>query len=204
MWTELSTEEGIEKFWQWFAKRSEHIRDLYAEGRLSEIAAEISAQLDGIDNRLAWEIGPATGSALTLVLSAEGDPHLDAVAEALQKSTPPLSGWVFSRYRQTKDISTIESILRSQGYQIDLTQATAHPSVSPDRSRVDVQLVLPSAQALGPEDERNSVAFQILDGVLGEQAVEAFIGEVKLLNRSESKGIPLARFREFVHELFSG
>jgi uncharacterized protein DUF695 len=90
------------------------------------------------------------------------------------------------------------SVLNLGGAQIDVTSVTCCADVS--RSHVDVTMYHPGFAAL-PVDQHMVTAFMLLDTVLGEAAVDSWVGTVTAGTEPPEDLVPLIDLPTVVHDL---
>jgi hypothetical protein len=189
---------AITAFWSWWqaegaAQTSAAIID-HAPARM---VPALSKRVEAIGAGLAWELG-RTGESHLLVISAEGDPALRGTARRWRRMAPATpSNWEYSDSRPPID-DPFEVTLRINGTELDIATATAWAHVT--GAAIDVTVHHPVFARM-PEKERQPAAFLLLDAVLGEAAVETWIGTVEQSTEPPLDPVPLVGLRAVVREL---
>ena len=80
---------AISGFWVWWAGAKDRIAAAHAAGTMPSLAPEVSAEVNRIDPRLAWEFGPGHEARHALVVSPEGNPEIRPIAIAWLAAAPP-------------------------------------------------------------------------------------------------------------------
>lgn len=191
---------GIGDFWQWWAAEGARaVAAAIADREPGRIVAALSARVDAVHGGLAWELGPGgEHSQHVLVVTAAGDPALRPLARRWRLAAPPADAvWAYADMRQpTADAGAVS--LEIDGQQVDLARATAGARVV--GAAVDVSVHHPAWAALEPQT-RTQAAFLLLDTVLGEAAVETWLGEVSAAELEPLDAIPLTGLRSVVRSL---
>lgn len=196
--TETST--AIATFWEHWPELQAGLekaiaaRDAAAYG---DLPARISTLVEAIDEGLQWELGPGERAEHCFTLSAAGDPELRVLAERWLASAPkddPIFEHSASRRPRPGFAIQIE------GYDVKPEDILVRTSVDEGRERIDVE-VWHDAFAAMPESLRGNVAFLMLDGALGEDGVERWIGVVDLATSRPSDATPLPQLGEQVEAL---
>ena len=190
---------AIADFWAWWSAAGSAAVAAAIEAREPDgVVEELGARVDAVDPALAWELAPGTDSRHVLVVTAGGDPAARPVARRWRLAAPPADEvWTFADMRQPAvDAATVS--LEIGGQQVDIGRATAGARVT--GSAVDVAVHHPAWVALDPET-RGQAAFLLLDTVLGELAVETWLGEVTAAELEPLDAIPLTGLRSVVRSL---
>ena len=193
------TGAAIRDFWAWWAAEgSEAVARAIAEREPTRVADALSARVDAVHQDLAWELGPGTDSQHVLVVTAAGDPALRPVARRWRLASPPADPvWAYADMRQpTPDAATVS--LEIGGQRVDVARASVGARVV--GSAVDVSVHHPAWAGLDPQT-RSQASFLLLDTVLGESAVETWLGEVSAAELEPLDAIPLTGLRSVVRAL---
>lgn len=91
----MSGEVRSKEFWHWFNGSSDRLKSMLDEGDIIALARELNARVDGIDRRIAWEIGPGTEREIAFTLSADDYPELHDLVDSVIACAPQLAGWEF-------------------------------------------------------------------------------------------------------------
>ncbi|WP_326562684.1 DUF695 domain-containing protein [Micromonospora sp. NBC_01796] len=170
----------IAEFWRWWPGVRPRVEAAIADGTWSDdLIAEVSGRVKAIDRELEWEFAQGTRSGHALVVSAAGAPRLRAVAERWRRAAPAADDrWEYHSTRQP-DPTSLSAALTVSGHEIKLTELRFACRIDPDRYEVDVLVHHPDFGRLG-EPDRMRVAFLALDWLLGEVAVELWVGGVEV------------------------
>jgi hypothetical protein len=171
--------QGIEDFWVWWPSgRDRVLAAIGSGGWPDELVEEISARVHAVDPGLQWEFAAGAAARHALIVSAGGDPRQRAVAERWCRLAPPVDGtWEYHTTRQPSP-GALASTVDFGGAALDLGLLVFAAAVDTDHREVDVVVHHPDFGGL-PEQARHQVAFLALDWLLGEVAVEMWVGAVR-------------------------
>jgi hypothetical protein len=177
---------AIAAFWAWWATARDRVAAGIADGSVRTLVDEISEQVQAIDKRLAWELSKGTSARHALVVSPEGDPAVRALAVRWHDAAPaPDAIWEYHPSRQPSELGMLEL----GGVAIDLRRYRAIAGWDEGRQRLDVRLWHPDLTT-APEPLRMHAAYLFLDNLLGEDAVERWVGTIDLLDDPTSGRSP--------------
>lgn len=191
--------EAISRFWAWWQTRgAEQTALAIADQDPGRMVSTLSKQIKAIQPGLAWELAPGTESTHVLVVSAEGDPVLRGVARRWRRAAPEADGlWEYSDSRlpaaEPGDVTLTLGETR-----VDVASATAWARVS--GADLDVAVYHPAFAGL-EEQERRLATLLLLDTVLGESAVETWVGTVESATEEPLDPVPLVGLRAVIREL---
>jgi hypothetical protein len=193
--------EAIARFWAWWqAEGAGQIAASIDERKPERSAAPLSRHVTAIHPDLAWELGPGRDSEHELVVSAQGDPALRAIARRWRQAAPVADArWSYSDYRAAAP-EPADVVLTLQDARFDVASATAWARVV--GTHFDVQVHHPGFAALG-EAQRTLAAFLLLETVLGEAALETWVGSASATAQAPLDPVPLTGLRSVVRELES-
>lgn len=188
--------EAIAAFWSW-----------WNDGGSGEVAMAdpeagtvglLDPRVHAIDERLAWEIAPGSEAAHLLVVTADGDPELRAIARRWLAAAPEADlVWSYADSRQPA--TTLDGrVLTFEGHEFDLGEVQV--GVRRTGSRVDVTVYHPRLTEVS-EDQRLGVCFVSLDTALGEEMTETWIGELQPITTPPLDGFGLTGLRAVVRDL---
>jgi hypothetical protein len=190
-------DEGIAAFWRWWPIVRPRIEAAIHSGEWGAIPDEISAHVSAIDESLSWEFGGGQTAAHHLAVSSAGDQALRVVAERWLAAAPPADEtWEFHPARQPRP----DTVLTLGGETFESDDVTATWELDGDRERLDVVLYHPGFAELA-EDGRMTAVFLLLDGALGEDGVERWIGGVDAAIEPLEGAPPFPALRDAVAEL---
>jgi len=190
---------AITRFWSWWdAKGARQAAAAIAAGQPQRMFTPLAKHLTAIHPGLVWEFGTGPGGENVLVVTSEGDPALRAITSRWRQAAPPANEfWDYSSSRlPAADPSA--SVLTLGNAQIDVTSVTVAADVS--RSHVDVTMYHPGFARL-PADQHMVTAFMLLDTVLGEAAVDSWVGTVTAGLEPPADLVPLVDLPAVVSEL---
>jgi hypothetical protein len=170
--------DPIEAFWAFWHDSELAMGEAIEHGTLSEWVEPISTRVAAIDDRLQWEFGRGRGAQHYFCLAAPGDARLRIVAERWRGAGPP-DGPLFEFYParpatgfQPGAILTYEDV----PFLLDEFRILA---VEDDvRERLDVRVYHPAFSGT-TEAIAGSATFIALDGALGEDEVERWLGDIE-------------------------
>jgi hypothetical protein len=171
--------EAVPAFWRWWtAEGSRHCAHLLDGGNLPAVELVLGPAVARVHPDLAWEVGPARDGTWQLVVTAAGDPRLRATARRWLHGAPPSSDGQWA-YADTRQPSADAESARLHLGPADVAFADLRTGwrVDDDRARVDVAVHHPEFAAMD-ERLRLEITFLALDSLLGEEAVELWVGEV--------------------------
>jgi hypothetical protein len=167
-------------FWTWWAGGRDRVAQAIATGGFdNRLIEDISKAVRTIHPEMAWELQPGRTAQHAFCVSPEGNPELRQAALRWIATAPPADAtW---EYHPAKQASARLMGLEIGGSRFDLDETRTISSWDETRRRVDVRLWHPGFPAV-PESVRQQVAFLFLDGLLGEEEVERWVGEITLLD----------------------
>lgn len=194
-----SQAHAVTRFWSWWdAKGARETAAAIVAGKPERMFGPMAKYLTAIHPGLVWEFGSGPEGQNILVVTSEGDPALRAITSRWLQAAPPASEiWDYSCSRlPTTDPAT--SVLILNGAQIDVTSVGVCADVS--RSHVDVTMYHPGFAKL-PTDQHMVTAFMLLDTVLGEAAVDSWVGTVTAGTEPPPDLVPLIDLPAVVNDL---
>lgn len=190
---------AIGEFWAWWTMQgAELTAAALAAGCPERVEPEISRRMDPIAADLVWEIAPGERSRHELVVSGEGDPVRRAIVRRWRMAAPPSDGtWSYSDVRRpAADPSGV--VLHFDDSQLDVARACALARVR--GASLDVTVYHPGFTGM-PEQDRNAATFLLLQTVLGEASVQAWLGSIGSTDVPPLDPVPLTGLRSVVSEL---
>ncbi len=190
--TAAANDPAIAAFWQWWQTAAPRVAQAIDARRSADLVAEINSQVDKVHPDLAWELGPGMTAKNSLTLSAEGDPELRVVAERWLTAAPPAdANWQYFAARQAQPLGRLtlqmdEVDLPPNGFAIAAIFDDSHGLVHLKAYHPNLHLV--------SEKHRLHAVFLLLDGLLGEDNVERWLGGVEIAPQPLADGVPLAEF----------
>jgi hypothetical protein len=178
----------IQAFWSWWETARPRAEKMLAGTPDDALAVELSRRVAAIDPGLEWEFTAGRDAAHQLVVTSAGDAGLRSVAERWRRAAPPADRtFGYASARPGNPAALEDAVLEIGGHQLDLSELrftaitdAEEPAARP--SAVHVTVGHPDFPGL-PEEARLQVAFLALDWVLGEDAVEIWIGVISTTDR---------------------
>jgi hypothetical protein len=191
--------ETIAAFWSWWQDQgARESAQAIADGEPERMVGPLSRRVHAIDPGLAWELAPGTAGGHVLVVTSQGVAELRAVARRWRRAGPAADAvWEYSDSRPPV-ADPAGTVLTLGDTELDLGSAIALARVS--GADLDVAVYHPAFIAM-PDDERRVATFLMLDTVLGESAMETWIGTVDVAPEPPMDPVPLAGLRSVVREL---
>jgi hypothetical protein len=198
---------AVRKFWSWWQSTGARLATMaLADGESERLAEPMARHLAAIHPGLTWQVDcdPDSLPAVNpdprhiLVVSGDGDPALQAIASRWRQAAPAANEiWAYSEYRSPA-IDPAATVLDLGSAKIDVTSATVSADVR--GAHVDVTMYHPRFAEI-PAEQHMSAAFRLLDTVLGEAAVDSWLGTVEAAVEPPSDPVPLTALRTVVDEL---
>jgi Family of unknown function (DUF695) len=193
--------EAVPEFWRWWtAEGARHCAHLLDGGNLPAVEPVIGPAVDRLHPGLAWEVGPGRSGGWRLVVTAAGEPRLRATARRWLLAAPAPDGqWEYADTRQPAADAEFGR-LRVGATEIAFADLRTGWRVDEDRVRVDVGVHHPLFASL--DDElRLEITFLALDSLLGEEAVELWVGRIAAVVDEPPGATTLAPLRAAVRSL---
>ena len=174
----LPSADAVPEFWRWWTTEgSRHCAHLLEGGNAPALDPVLSPAVDRLHPGLAWEVGPGRSGNWLLVVTAAGDPRLRATARRWLRAAPAPDGqWEYADTRQPS-VDAEGGRLRLGPADIALADLRTGWRVDDDRVRVDVTVHHPEFASMD-EQLRLEITFLALDNLLGEEAVELWVGAI--------------------------
>lgn len=170
-------EDAIGAFWAWWATtgRARAEQAIAGNDWKSGLVDELGDRISAITPGLAWEFASgAPRSQHLLVVSADGNRELRAVAERWLRAAPDADGtFSFASSRQASP-DALDHRLGIDGHDLELSELRFAADVDENAAQIDVIVWHPAFGGLD-EQARVQVAFLALDWLLGEDGVEIWI-----------------------------
>jgi hypothetical protein len=168
---------AIARFWAWWPAARPRIEAAIASGGWSDLQAEVNGLVSAIHRDLQWEFSKGTVAEHAFVVAPAGNPKLRAVAARWLAAAPAADAtWEFHDSRQP-DPNVFTATMELEGHKLDLSLLRFASTPDVDRHELDVVGYHPVFAEL-PDGARAQVTFLALDWLLGETAVELWIGGV--------------------------
>src|SRR5207249_5170279 len=181
------------RFWSWFQA---HDSALFAVKTGNEpICGELSEELHRVHPALTFEFGPLESGRREFVLSADGMKDAFPAVLDLGRAAPALSRWTIIRFRPPRPDATQVSLAG-----VHLDARSIGFLAEPDGERTGLTVSVPGYKAT-PKKTYEQAAYLLLDGMLGEYAVEMGVGFIEIVpaeGRRRGQWRPLTQVREAV------
>lgn len=173
----MSVAEGIAAFWARWPGLRPRLDDAIAQRDFGSLPDEISALVHAIDPHLEWELGPGQlGAQHAFTLSAAGNAALRHLTERWLSDAPqPDETWEFHPARQPRRGFGLEL----GGHRFAHEDVQVGFQVDESVERIHLALHHPAFAELD-DNARTTVAFLTLDGWLGEDGVERWLGHIEV------------------------
>ncbi|QIK72487.1 hypothetical protein G7070_09690 [Propioniciclava coleopterorum] len=166
----------LDSFWAWWATAGGSLDPTSPGPWVEDLAERVRAIHPG----LTWEFGPGARAQHRLTLSAAGDAAARAAAQRWYDAAPEQGPrWEFAPTK-TPDPAPLASRLRLGDATLDLAETVFEARTDPREERVHVGVFHPAFPGLD-EHTRGQIAFLVVDWLLGEDAVERWVGRLDLL-----------------------
>src|SRR5215470_11728883 len=176
--TPTRTSPTIADFWSWWSTARDPIQQTIEAGGAATLADELNVRVNAIHPDLHWEFAKGARSRHALIVSPGGNARLRTVAARwLAEAPAPDEVWEYHRSRQA-DPGALSATFSSGGHRLDLDELLFASTVDRDRRCVHVVVYHPGFADV-PEGLRAQVTFLALDWLLGEDAVETWVGAVE-------------------------
>ncbi len=197
----LPSPDAIPDFWRWWTTEGgRHCAHLLEGGNLPALEPVIGPAVDRVHPDLAWEVGPGRSGEWQLVVTAGGEPRLRATARRWLLAAPAPDGqWEYADTRQPA-ADAESGRLHIGAAEIAFADLRTGWRVDEDRLRVDVTVHHPEFGSLD-ERQRLEITFLALDNLLGEEAVELWVGEIAAVVDEPPGATTLAPLRAAVRDL---
>lgn len=190
--------QGTVDFWDWWEDGgAAGTADAIASQTLDQWVEVLGPRVEAVHPALSWELGPGEdGSAHVLVVTAGGDPSLRATARRWRRAAPAADAvWSYSDVRLA---NAGDWGLGLSGESMAMADVRVDAEVH--GAALDVVLHHPAFGRLRKED-REQAAFLLLDGALGERAVETWIGSIDASVVEPPNAIGLPALGDLVRDL---
>jgi len=191
---------AIAEFWSWWSANRARIQETVETGGMPTLNDELNHRVTAIHPDLQWEFAKGRGARVALVVSPGGNPRVRAAAARwLAEAPAPDDFWEYHRSRQA-DPNALNYRFESGGHRLELSDLLFAFTVNADRCLVDVTSYHPGFADV-PEGMRGQITFLALDWLLGEDAVEIWVGPVEWSTTPVAGALPPAELAAAVAEL---
>lgn len=190
---------AIAQFWDWWgAEGCAAVTQALEDRDPQRISDALGEAVAAIHPDLAWELAAGDLARHVLVVTAEGDPELRPLASRWLRASPGIDEtWEYAASRQpSPDVEQI--VLGIDDQEVALSDVRV--GARRQGTHLDVSVYHPVFRDL-EEQLRGQVAFLALDSALGEDDVEAWVGEISPSTEPPLDGFGLAALRSVVRDL---
>jgi hypothetical protein len=193
---------AIADFWQWWhGVRAQLEKAIEGAGWDDTLVRLITKKVKAIHPGLVWKHSKGTTSKHILVVCANGDRTLRAIAERwLAAAPPPDPTWAYHASRQADPDVFRAGTLTIAGHTVVLQKMRFGIEVDPDRYEIDVTAFHPIFSVM-TEEEQLQVTFLTLDRALGESGVELWVGRVEASRTEPQRPHTVIQLRSAVTNL---
>ncbi|MEU8004387.1 DUF695 domain-containing protein [Catellatospora sp. NPDC049111] len=169
---------AIAAFWAaWPQLRTRSEAAIAARGFPDDLVADLSALVHAIHPDLEWEFSKGRVAEHAFIVSAAGATSLRAIAYRWRQGAPAADAtWEFHDARQAEP-EMFEAALQIEGHRVELAELRYAFTLDEPRSEYDLVVFHPVFATM-TQNERLRLAFLPLAWLLGEDAVEIWIGSV--------------------------
>jgi hypothetical protein len=190
----------IEAFWAWWPTARQGVERSIMTGEWGDLPEQLTRRLHEIHPELAWEFNRGQRAQHALCITPEGKPELRALTERWLRAAPATDAtWEYHPARPATP-DALSATLEIAGRRLDPGQTRLRVEVDEDRQVLDVVFWHPAFRKLTPQ-VRGTVAFLVLDWLLGEDGVERWVGAVDISARSLTGSVPAEALPEIADGL---
>ena len=173
---------AIERWWQEFARQSDDIVALFKGEAQWDLPEWMGSHLHEIHPQLMWEFGPGIDSGHRLVITPEYRFDLRPLVDEILERAPSLPGWSFYGHRLPESWETALSTVEARtGTEL---AATGFRCSQVRFNLIEVVIEFPKRFLAAHEELASSQAFVLLESLLGEATLNAWVGEVSVAKKS--------------------
>lgn len=190
---------AIAAFWEWWDAEGRAVVTAAIGDREPErVAGTLTEAVQAIHPDLAWEVAAGDLAQHVLVVTAEGDPELRPLASRWLRASPAVDEtWEYAAARQpTPDVEQVVLGIDDR----ELAFSDIEVAARREGCHLEVSVFHPLFRDL-EEQVQGQVAFLALDAALGEDDVEAWVGEITPSTEPPLDGFGLAALRSVVRDL---
>jgi hypothetical protein len=195
----IEQREAVVAFWRWWESAGRALATGAGSVGGEDLVAALTPAVAGIHADLSWEISTGADGRHLLTVSAGGVPELRAVARRWRLAAPELDEqWDYSDLRPPFEGNLSDFQLEIGGRTYAVAEASADAYVR--GVTLDVSVFHPHFADL-EEDDRRVVTYILLDQVLGEEAVETWLGAIDASAAPALDPVPIGGLRSVVASL---
>lgn len=198
--------EDIAKFWEWFVGNTFSLAEALRSNNVKEISRKIDPQVDRLDKRLGWEIGPGAHQRYSFSFALSGSLENLSVAERIIQAAPLIPGWEFNASLPPKEKwdGRIE-FYSSRGHVLALDVSQWRYTLTAFNEREFFDISIMAELPLMDERERQRAAKTALGNIVGEKVMLKRFGRITFMTEilakdqeRSSKFLDLARRLEYL------
>jgi hypothetical protein len=171
--------DPIGAFWAWWAGAQDQVESSLSANGGGTGFGELTERVQAIDPALEWEIGPAGSSTYRLCVTSAGQHRNRALAERWRLAGPPSDAtWSYASARPAAP-DKFDLPLQYGAVELDPAEVRFGVAGGDERHDIDLAVHHPAFVELD-EATAASIAFLLVDWLLGEDAVERWIGQIEV------------------------
>lgn len=176
------TLEAIDLWWTEFATRNHDLKARIQGKAEWNLVGWMEDFLQGINPNLMWEFGPGLQSGHRLVITPENRYDLRPLVDELLSRAPTLEGWSFFGHRLPESYDqAISMVIARTSNEL---AATGFKCLVDKFNRINVSVEFSRSFLRDYPDLAFSQTFILLETLLGEKVLNAWIGEIKTAKKS--------------------
>ena len=193
--------DGIAEFWAWWPGARGRIQAAIEGGGFDNpLIEEIAGRVAAISADVDWELAPGSKARHAFCLSGKGNPELRRITEQWLRSAPAIDQtWEYHPARRG-NAELDDARLEIDGFELGLGEFVAAFDVDEAREVVNVRCFHPAFARMS-EDLRGTATFLMLDGALGEDGVERWLGGIEGAEAVPDGALPIAELRAAIDVL---
>jgi hypothetical protein len=192
---------GIEAFWTWWPEAAGRIGAAIEQAKTDQaLIAEVTGRVQAVHPKLTWELGPGSTARHAFCLSPSGDPELRRLTERWLRAAPATNAvWEFHPARRAAP-GFASARLQIAEHTVPLEDMRFTVALDPNRELMGVTSFHPQFAAM-PDEMRGMTTFVTLDRILGEDAVQRWLGGIRASADPLEHGAPFQVLDEAVEML---
>ena len=166
----------IDAWWAEFAGRAGDLDRVFERQLELDLPAWMQQHLGAVDERLCWEFGPPLrGPGHRLVVTPEASSELRPLVATLLERAPRLPGWEFYPHRPAESVAeALRTVEARAGRPCGEVEARVEAGAN---NLVDLTFFSP-AFVSEEDDSANRSAFVLAESLLGEEALDRWVGGI--------------------------
>jgi len=186
-------------FWDYFKENEDKIYnfDKLSKDEQQKIWRQIHIRLSVINEALRVEISavPKNGKR-ELIITANGLVDLFPAVRKLAANAPKMEKWIVKPFKQRMKKVRIRM---SSG--IDMSSDDLYFKIDSKKEKIlNISVYMKGYEKI-PENRRREILYQLLDGILGEEDVETYLGAIEDSDKKDDSYINSDRLIEEVDKL---